>query len=423
MTTKICFLISLILTIAKFSFTINLKKEKNMSRIELESEMNKMEKITKNDETDMEKMTNEGFDSLILSASQSNARSKTDKGNALSIASSDSNSIKSAVNSDGKYTNNLLLAAAESNAGASSLDGNAAAVALSSANSSDYQYDLNGELIEKPLYITEIPISNWLNTDKRALDLGVGAEGDVYIVGIDGRVYEYQFTTNRWILVNAREELLGAVRIDVNYEGTPYAVTVSGEIYYLSCENIWIKLPGCAKDIAAGRSGNVFKLGCQNKINGYDIYRLICKCKCKCRYGCKRYRFISIENYNNFNDAYIPRCDWFRVEAEGTSIDVQNNGWPVVTRSSGYIYSYDGNEWKQLGNLKATDVAVSNENVLFAVGEDKNLYKADNLVNPQFTLVNLDNLQVTGVSSGPFSLPFIIARDGYVLTSAKNEYN
>lgn len=133
--------------------------------------------------------------------------------------------------------------------------------------------------------------AEWTPTNLKARDVGVNFQGELYAAGLDGFLYFYEFLANRWKKVVGDYELTSIKRVDVSYDGVPYVVTSCGDTFYLSCDNKWIRLPGCAKDIGAGRGGEIFKTGCDEREGGFGIYRLFCKCECKnCYQGCQRWK-------------------------------------------------------------------------------------------------------------------------------------
>jgi hypothetical protein len=299
--------------------------------------------------------------------------------------------------------------------------GNAVAISGTTATSSNLKFDAQGKPIRTggvSPYISSV----WYDTGKKALDLGVGAQGDLYITGVDKRVYFYDQVRNNLLEVEAKggnDNLQGAVRISTSYDGTPFVITLTGETYYLSCDNRWIRLPGCATDISAGRGGEVYKTGCDAKSQGFGVYRLFCTCKSECcNNTCKRFRSISSIEQNNEEK----KCHWFRFEGSGVKIAVAPNGWPYVVKNDNFIYSFNGADWLKISNLEARDISVSNEGILYAVGVDKHLYKLTDERHDSFEKIS-SVCEVESVSVGPFGLPFVIRSDGHLLSSSKTNFN
>ncbi len=88
-----------------------------------------------------------------------------------------------------------------------------------------------------------------------AIDIGIGRNGDRWIVGTDQRVYKFQ--GGDWTPVLA---FATARRISVSPAGRPWIVTTTGGIQNLSNNDpitgTWQTLPGTGQDIAVGPGGN-----------------------------------------------------------------------------------------------------------------------------------------------------------------------
>jgi len=64
----------------------------------------------------------------------------------------------------------------------------------------------------------------------------------------------------------------GAVRLSVTPAGNPAMITKSGTTYWKQ-NGQWVKMKGCATDIAFGKGDRLFKLGCVKNRNGYGIFK------------------------------------------------------------------------------------------------------------------------------------------------------
>ena len=355
----------------------------------------------------------------IVSASKANSKATTEKGDAVGVSTSDANAARVELNPTDPNANNSVSALSGATASASTEQGNAVAISTTTATASNLLYDASGNLITPPPVTIIIPTTSpfWYDTQKQALDVGVGSQGQLYIVGLDKLLYMYDQITNYYYLVKADFILPGIVRVDTSYDGTPYVVTSAGGVFYLDCGDNWKKLPGCATDIGVGRGGEVYKTGCDAKNNGFAIYRLVCKCKAKSSTkSCRR--------YNKERESTESRsCDWFRFTGSGVRIDVAPSGWPYVIKVDGSVNGFNGNDWYRVGQIRGLDLSVSNDGILYVVGTDKNLYK-HNEENRHTSFTQVCSVSnVMSVTVGPLGLPYVISSCGNVLSSSKTVFN
>ena len=263
---------------------------------------------------------------------------------------------------------------------------------------------------------------NWFDTNFKANDIGVSSHGDVYAAGIDGHLYSYDMTRNKWRKVKANFDLGSITRVAIAPDGTPYVVTGAGSTYYLSPTNIWVRLPGCASDIAIGRGGEVYKIGCDIRPNGYGIYRLFNNEENELEHKkhnrcirnnelCGECAKISNENTNDMNKVY-----WFRLSGSGVRISVSPSGQPYIVNNSGMILSYEDSNWVPIltGGL-ARDITLTNDGEIFYIDLYHNIFR---IVNRNGNVYQLCGMGKT-ISAGPFSQPFIVGVDHSVYTSSK----
>jgi hypothetical protein len=108
----------------------------------------------------------------------------------------------------------------------------------------------------------------WRELPGRAIDIGAGANGDVWVIGVDnaaggGGVYRWNGTD--WTRVDGN-----AVRIAVGPDGTPWVVNSEGRIYRRQ-GSTWTELPGRAKDIAVAAGGTAWVIGTEEVPGGNSI--------------------------------------------------------------------------------------------------------------------------------------------------------
>lgn len=199
-------------------------------------------------------------------------------------------------------------------------------------------------------------------------DLGVNSEGIIVAIGLDGLLYEYAFAEETFHVIKTDIEISNMWRIDINYDGIIYVITRCGDTYYLDCHRRWVKLPGCAIDIGAGRSGEIFKLGCgkpkdchpvahgilgEKKPSSRHVYKLICSCNCKC---CDRRCKVFLKKYEYKTCELAEKriCYWIKLpnDTKGydnkpvkfTRIDAKFTGFPIVTDGDRTIYEFIGGD-------------------------------------------------------------------------------
>lgn len=262
---------------------------------------------------------------------------------------------------------------------------------------------------------------NWFNTKLKAKDLGVNSQGDLYVVGLDGKLYKYEFLTDSWCMMEGDFELTRINRVDVNWDGMPYVTTDIGDTFFLGCDHKWTRLPGCATDIGIGRGGEVYKTGCDKRNTGFGIYRLYCTCPTTCCYkGCLNWRKPCRFCWTHKSDDR--KCEWFRIEGNGIKIDVAPSGNPYTIDVTGTILQYDGTIWKKVSTpTLAFDLTLSNEGVLFYTGQDGKIYKSINEAKGTWVVLNGE---ADAVTAGPYTQPWVIRNsDKSVLGTSKFEYN
>ena len=276
--------------------------------------------------------------------------------------------------------------------------------------------------------------SEWSQSSIIAQDVGVSPEGDIYVVGIDGRLYKYDFAFNTYLKIVSEPDLDTITRVSVDQDGTPYVVTSCGATYYLSCENKWVQLPGCATDIGVGFCGHVWKTGCDARKDGFGIWKLICTGKEK---KCARFQKSKSNSCNQRSEKRD--CNWYRVNGSGIRIDVFSDGKPAIIQADGQAKKYDGDNWNLITQYRGRDISVSNEDMVIMSGGSTGIYfipkkkqeeTSEEYFDPKygFTVYDPENVFVPGdndseldletkfidvgctmsISSGPFSQPVCI---------------
>jgi len=154
----------------------------------------------------------------------------------------------------------------------------------------------------------------WHQTPGGAKDIGVGANGKVWVIGTnkEGGGYGIYRWDNKWTKIGG-----SAVRIDVDPEGNAWVVNNKGNIYRYDGKK-WIQAPGRAKDIGISANGAVMVIGTDDR-------------------------------------PYIWNGkDWKKVAGKARQITVDRNGNPWVVNAGQAIYA-----WDKAAKLKASKPAVT----------------------------------------------------------------
>ena len=345
---------------------------------------------------------------IIVSTSSSGASSLNDIGNAEATAISSSSSINENII---EITNPYSTS---STTNSNFLSNNFPSNNIHSTNVNTPSYDC-------------IDI-NWYPTNKQASDISVSPQGDAYVSGLDGLFYYYNFLSNTWSkLLSEESQLKNIIKVSVSYDNTPFVLTSSGDTYYNTCDGNWVKLAGCATDIAVGRGGEVFKLGCDLSGNGFSLYKLFCDKEnegndnmfYKKNQKCKNNYINRINNIYNTNSNKVienRKCYWFKLNGSGVKIAVNIKGNPVLIDISGNILLYNNDEWLMVAKgVNARDISISNEGEIYYTNNEHSIYK----ITRSWESVKLCG-KARGIGIGPFNQAFIIGKDYNVYTSSKS---
>jgi hypothetical protein len=98
----------------------------------------------------------------------------------------------------------------------------------------------------------------WIHVPGKARDIGVGADGSVWIVG--NQRAKGGFALERWMGNGWRRIKFGAARVAVGPNGAPWVISDKGKIFFLQGRRFQ-QLPGKAIDIGVGSNGVAWVLG------------------------------------------------------------------------------------------------------------------------------------------------------------------
>ena len=140
----------------------------------------------------------------------------------------------------------------------------------------------------------------------RATDIGVGADGSVWVIGSNGgSVHRFDRISGQF------EQTPGGaagVRIAVQPDGIPWVVNSSGQIFRKQNNGTaggWDLMPGIAKDIGIGADGSVWAIG-----SDFGIYK------------------------------YTGGPQWAKITGEAVRIAVDCNGDPWVVNNTNALFHY-----------------------------------------------------------------------------------
>ena len=99
-------------------------------------------------------------------------------------------------------------------------------------------------------------LGDWEQVEGNAIDIGVGANGQVWAISPEGKIYR-QYVNSSGSLWQDMEGT--ATRIDVDRNGLAWVVQADGRIYNShGVPGGWTAVPGLATDIGIGADGDVW---------------------------------------------------------------------------------------------------------------------------------------------------------------------
>ena len=208
-----------------------------------------------------------------------------------------------------------------------------------------------------------LPAGTWVLLPGAAMDIGIGANGDVWVTGTDSRIYKWDGST--WVAIDG-----AAVRVAVDPTGAPWVVNAGGGIYRRTGD-AWIQLPGAAMDIGIGANGDVWVTGTDSRIYKWD------------------------------------GSSWVAIDGVAVRIAVDSGGNPWVVNAGGGIYRRTGDAWIQLPGA-AMDIGIGANGDVWVTGTDSRIYKWDGS-----TWVAIDGAAVQ-VAVDPTGAPWVVNASGQI---------
>eukprot|EP00340_Litonotus_pictus_P001153 CAMPEP_0170517940 /NCGR_PEP_ID=MMETSP0209-20121228/3751_1 /TAXON_ID=665100 ORGANISM="Litonotus pictus, Strain P1" /NCGR_SAMPLE_ID=MMETSP0209 /ASSEMBLY_ACC=CAM_ASM_000301 /LENGTH=217 /DNA_ID=CAMNT_0010803315 /DNA_START=132 /DNA_END=781 /DNA_ORIENTATION=- len=179
-----------------------------------------------------------------------------------------------------------------------------------------------------------------------ARDAGSGIMDSTWVCGLDGVIY-------RWDPMNVVHNVLNQPpkcrRVDVDYEGLPWIITPSHQIWRLMheyTENFrWVKLDGKGVDVGCSIMGDVFITGIGVGSFGFPIYR-----------------------WNRATDNFCI------VDGSGVRLDVAPNGALWTCNFYGNIFKRENNRYVQIDGI-AWDLTCANSGDVYHRGNEYSIWK------------------------------------------------
>lgn len=181
---------------------------------------------------------------------------------------------------------------------------------------------------------------NWNRTDGTARDVGVGADGSVWVIGTMAGVHGiWRRTNNTWVGIPAAAE-----RIAVDPQGEAWVVDNAQRIFRFDGTTL-VQVNRTARDVGVGANGTVWVIGNDPEAGGYGIYR-------------------SVDQAAN----------WTKIPGSAVriSVDPQGNAW--VVNNANTIFRFDGSQWVQLPGT-AKDVGIGADGAAWAIGTDGGIHR------------------------------------------------
>lgn len=179
-----------------------------------------------------------------------------------------------------------------------------------------------------------------------ATDVGVGADGSVFVVGNDSVSATGGYGIYKWI--NGGLHKLpdcAAIRVAVSPQGVPWVVNKSNLIFRYN-GTTWDQMPGAATDIGIGADGSVFAISTQfATITGGN----------------------TIMKWNGAGWDTMPDC-------AGIHIAVDPHGVPWVVNKSNIVFQYGGTYlWNPMQGIAGNDIGIGADGSVFVTGKDSTL--------------------------------------------------
>lgn len=210
----------------------------------------------------------------------------------------------------------------------------------------------------------------WKQLPGAAFDVGAGANGDLWVVGTDRKLYEWTGTT--WKVSSTSANVIA---VAVGPKGTVWHVNTAKQIYSGNGKT-WKRWPGAANDITVGADGSVFVVGTDSR-----PYKLVNNNWQPV--GGPGAKTIAADPHGNVISTNTNNQIWARIGTSwrrlpGAGVDVSigadGTGWVVGTDSR--PYRWDGKTWVVMGGSGAKTIAVESSGNVVSSNTKNQIWRA-----------------------------------------------
>ncbi len=201
--------------------------------------------------------------------------------------------------------------------------------------------------------------SDWSQVPGRATDIGIGADGTVWITQTNDP--HLSSGAAQWNGTEWQHWSPEAVRVEVDPNGNTWVINSAHQIFHFDGQE-WQQLPGKATDIGIGANGSVWIVGADEMHSRNGVYS----------WNGTSWWHLPGQTVLIGNDPDYPWDigTWVDLPGEVARVDVDPNGNPLVVNVDNQIYRYDGHNWHQLPG-GANDIAVGADGSVWILGSDE----------------------------------------------------
>lgn len=225
--------------------------------------------------------------------------------------------------------------------------------------------------------------AEWQQIQGNAQDIGVGADGSVWIVGTDKN--KDGFSIFRWTGIGWEKTPGEVVNISVGSIDHVWVLNKKNQIYRRT-GNKWQQIPGSARDIGVGSDGSVWVVSTDKTSGGYTIYQWNGIAWTKMPGGAVRIAVGSVDNVwvvtENEEIFHWVGNSWYRMPGSAKDIGVGADGsvWIIGTKvaKKGFgnnILTWAKNGWEEQSLLSGTRISIGNSDHIWMTDSRNNIWQ------------------------------------------------